>query len=84
MGAAVRCAPGDRQLADCLTKNDSRPADLVRGMMKAGKYQIADETFVLDTLARERESRRALGQSWAEEAGSRRTPTNPEERKEHE
>ena len=66
MGAVLRWAPGDRQLADCLTKNDARPADLIRALLKVGKYQISDESFVLDQLSKERVRRQELGKSRAE------------------
>lgn len=44
----LRWAPTNRQLADSLTKDQALPADLLRSVMNAGRYQISEETLVLE------------------------------------
>ena len=48
----LRWTPGDRMLADALTKNSADPADLLRSCIRRTCYQISDETSLLQHRAR--------------------------------
>ena len=43
IGTTLRWAPNPRQLADGLTKDESRPIDLLRATLRIGTYQLFDE-----------------------------------------
>jgi hypothetical protein len=49
-------------LADALTKDKGDAADLLRAVIRSGKYQISDEEAVLQMKAEERERRRERGE----------------------
>eukprot|EP00959_Pyramimonas_sp_CCMP1952_P466729 9490458-Pyramimonas_sp.AAC.1 len=74
-GASFRWCPTNRQLADALTKDKGDPADLLRACMRAHRYQLADEEYVLELKANERENRRLRGAQRKEQ--STRTPGGP-------
>ena len=48
-------------VADGLTKNKSEPIDLLRSVVRAAKYQLADEQLVLDRKKAEKEHRKLRG-----------------------
>ena len=54
----LRWAPTDRQLADALTKDSAEPCDLLRGVIRAGYYQISEESLMLDLAKAERQKRK--------------------------
>ena len=43
LGATIRWAPTNRQLADALTKDSADPVDLLRSCMRSGEYQLSPE-----------------------------------------
>ena len=57
----LRWTPGDRMLADALTKNSADPADLLRSCIRRTCYQISDETSLLQHRAQEKDKRLDLG-----------------------
>ena len=57
----LRWTPGDRMLADALTKNSADPADLLRSCIRRTCYQISDETSLLQHRAQEKDRRQRLG-----------------------
>ena len=57
----LRWTPGDRMLADALTKNSADPADLLRSCIRRACYQISDETSLLQHRAQEKDRRQRLG-----------------------
>ncbi|CAE8643680.1 unnamed protein product, partial [Polarella glacialis] len=63
MGATLRWAPTDRQLADALTKDAAEPTDLLRAAMRGKVYQLGDEPSLLAAAAVEREQRKAKSKS---------------------
>ena len=58
-----RWVPTDRMAADGLTKDKGEPLDLLRSIIRSGRYQLADEQLVLDRKKEERERRQQLGKS---------------------
>ena len=58
---SLRWTPGDRMLADALTKNSADPADLLRSCIRRACYQISDETSLLQHRAQEKDRRQRLG-----------------------
>ena len=52
LGATIRWAPTNRQLADALTK-DAADGDLLRSCMRSGEYQLSPEHIVLERAAAE-------------------------------
>ena len=58
-----RWVPTDRMVADGLTKDKGEPHDLLRSVLRNGKYQLADEQLVLDRKKEERHRRQQLGKS---------------------
>ena len=54
LGAIVRWAPINRQLADALTKDSADPVDLLRSCMRSGEYQLSPEHIILERAAAER------------------------------
>ena len=62
VGCKLRWAPTDRQLGDVLTKDKAEPADLIRSVIKAGEYQLADEDTVLERAKTERDERKRRGE----------------------
>jgi hypothetical protein len=61
LGAALRWAPTNRQLADALTKDAAEPTDLLRAAMRSNQYQLGDEPTLLSAAAAEREKRKETG-----------------------
>ena len=57
-GLEPRWCPTGHMLADALTKDKAEPADLLRSVLRAARYQLADEQLVLDRKKEEREFRR--------------------------
>ena len=53
----LRWAPGELQLADALTKDKAEPTDLLRAVMKTGRFQLREEADFLKQRANERETR---------------------------
>ena len=51
LGATVRWAPANRQLADALTKDAADPVNLLRSCMRSGKYQLSPEHVILERAA---------------------------------
>ena len=43
LGATIRWAPTNRQLADALTKDSADPVDLLMSCMRSGEYQLSPE-----------------------------------------
>ena len=54
--AFVRWVPTDRMLADAFTKDAGDPIDLLRACLKRSRYQISDETTVLENQAAEKQA----------------------------
>ena len=46
LGATIRWAPTNRQLADALTKDSADPVDLL-SCMRSGEYQLSPEHIIL-------------------------------------
>ena len=57
----MRRALADAQLADGLTKDSAEPCDLLRGVIMTGRYQISEESLLLDLAKAERQNRKAAG-----------------------
>jgi len=62
------CATG-HMVADGLTKDKSEPIDLLRSVVRAAKYQLADEQLVLDRKKAEKEHRKQKAHQRAEANG---------------
>jgi len=73
----LRWIPTDRMLADALTKDKGDPADLLRAVVRAGVYQIADVSTVLQLKANEKQRRKDQAEQRAR--ANRRTPKEPAE-----
>ena len=58
LGATIRWAPTNRQLADALTKDAKDPVDLLRSCMRSGDYQLSPEHIILERAAAERSRRK--------------------------
>ena len=58
LGATIRLAPTNRQLADALTKDAADPVDLLRSCMRSGEYQLSPEHIILERAAAERSRRK--------------------------
>ena len=58
----LRWAPGTRQLADVLTKDNSDVADTWRAHLSQGQYRLADEELALKMRAQARDARLRRGQ----------------------
>ena len=58
LGATIRWAPTNRQLADALTKDSADPVDLLRSCMRSGEYQLSPEHVILERAAAERSRRK--------------------------
>ena len=58
-----RWVPTDRMVADGLTKDKGEPHDLLRSVLRNGRYQLADEQLVLDRKKEERHRRQELGKN---------------------
>ena len=54
LGATIRWAPTNRQLADALTKDSADPVDLLRSCMRSDEYQLSPEHIILERAAAER------------------------------
>jgi hypothetical protein len=61
----MRWCPSERQLADSMTKNTADAADLLRSVMKSGRYVLALEETVLAGKAQERKDRLEKGKAKA-------------------
>ena len=61
VGLITRWVPTDRMIAGALTKDAGGPADLLPTILEVGKYQIANESLVLDRQAEERLRRQEKG-----------------------
>ena len=62
------CATG-HMVADGLTKDKSEPIDLLGSVVRAAKYQLADEQLVLDRKKAEKEHRKQKAHQRAEANG---------------
>ena len=60
MCASLRWIPTDRMLADAMTKESADATDLLRGCIRAGRYQISPEEKVLTWRAQERDRRKQV------------------------
>ena len=58
LGATIRWAPTNRQLADVVTKDSADPMDLLRSCMRSGEYQLSPEHIILERAAAERSRRK--------------------------
>ena len=58
LGATIRWAPTNRQLADALTKDSADPVDVLRSCMRSGEYQLSPEHIILQRAAAERSRRK--------------------------
>ena len=58
LGATIRWAPTNRQLADALTKDAADPIDMLRSCMRSGEYQRSPEHTILERAALERNRHR--------------------------
>ena len=58
LGATIRWAPTNSQLADALTKDAADPVDFWRSCMRRGEYQLSPEHIILERAAAERSRRK--------------------------
>ena len=58
LGATIRWAPTNRQLAGALTKDAADPVDLLKFCMCSGEYQLSPEHIILERAAAERSRRK--------------------------
>ena len=58
LGATIRWAPTNRQLADAFKKASADPVDLLRSCMRSGEYQLSLEHIILERAAAERSRRK--------------------------
>ena len=65
-GLEARWVPTGHMLADGLTKDRAEPMDLLRSVLRAARYQLADEQLVLDRKREERERRKQIASQRAE------------------
>ena len=65
-GLEARWVPTGHMIADGLTKDRAEPMDLLRSVIRAAKYQLADEQLVLDRKKEERERRKQIASRRAE------------------
>ena len=54
LGATIRWAHTNRQLADALTNDSADPVDLLRSCVRSGDYQLSPEHIILERAAAER------------------------------
>ena len=73
LGATIRWAPTNRQLADALTKDSADPVDLLRSCMRSGEYQLSPEHIILERAAAER-SRRKQRQTFSQSSSLQSEP----------
>ena len=74
LGATIRWAPTNRQLADALTKDSADPVDLLRSScMRSGEYQLSPEHIILERAAAER-SRREQRQTTSQSSSLQSEP----------
>lgn len=52
-----RWIPTTMMVADALTKNAGEPQDMLRGLIKKGRYKLSDEGLVMEVRKQERERR---------------------------
>jgi hypothetical protein len=70
LGLPVRWCPTTRQIADAMTKDSSEATDLLRGLMRKGRYVLADEDTVMEARKEERARRVERGKARAAQATS--------------
>ena len=58
LGAAIRWAPTNPQLAGALTLDSADPVDLLRSCMRSGECQLSPEHIILERAAAERSKRK--------------------------
>jgi hypothetical protein len=78
-GITVRWGPGEVQIADGLTKDKEEPSVQLRGVIRSGRYQLAEAGEVLRNNKREKElkeERKQLNQEKVAEAKAP-IPTKP-------
>ena len=56
--------------ADGLTKDKGEPLDLLRSIIRSARYQLADETTVLERAKAERDRRKLAAMSKSQESVS--------------
>ena len=54
LGATIRWAHTNRQLADALTNDSADPVDFLRSCVRSGDYQLSPEHIILERAAAER------------------------------
>ena len=74
LGATIRWASTNRQLADALTKDAADPVDLLRSCMRSGEYQLAPEHIILERAAAER-TRRKQRQAFSQSSSLQSEPS---------
>ena len=74
LGATIRWAPTNRQLADALTRDAADPVDLLRSCMRSGEYQLSPEDLILERAAAER-SRRKQRQAFSQSSSLQSEPS---------
>ena len=74
LGATIRWAPTNRQLADALTKDAADLVDLLRSCIRSGEYQMSPEHIILEPAAAER-SRRKQRQASAQSSSLQSKPS---------
>jgi hypothetical protein len=80
LGAPLRWCPTERQLADGLTKDGADGADLIRSVLREGRYVLALESTVLEAKQREKERRLKVGKERAARAAQSPTGAGAEKR----
>ena len=58
LGATIRWAATNRQLADALTKDSADPLDMLTSCMRSGEYQLFPGHIILERAAAERSRRK--------------------------
>ena len=58
LGATIRCASTNRQLADALTKDAADRVELLRSCMRSGEYELSPEHIILERAEAERSRRK--------------------------
>ena len=69
-GLEPRWCPTGHMAADGLTKDKGEPLDLLRSIIRSARYQLADETTVLERAKAERDRRKLAAMSKSQESES--------------
>jgi hypothetical protein len=73
LGCPLRWCPTERQISDGLTKDSAEAADLLRSILREGKYTLSEESTMMEAKATERERRLTRGAA-RKESSDRKGP----------